>query len=153
MRGSVYKLECEETQKIYIGSTTMILKERLRYHKKKSNVCNSKILINPKIILLEEVEYEDKKELLEREAFYIKNNECVNKKIPLRTRHEWYLDNKEEYQKKKNEYRRTNKEKVNANSVRYRKERGKVNCECGGIYSVASKSTHFKSKKHIKHFG
>ena len=149
MKGKIYKLVCEETQKIYIGSTKNSLKTRLRYHKDKQNVCRSKNFINPKIILIEEVEFEDKKELLKRERYYIENLDCVNYKTPLRTKHEWYLDNKEKCDKLRDEYRRENKEKVNENQRRYRKEKGKINCECGGFYSIQNKARHFKSKKHL----
>jgi hypothetical protein len=45
------------------------------------------------IELVEDVQYEDKKDIYEREKHYIKNNDCVNKSIPNRTRLEYYNDN------------------------------------------------------------
>ena len=43
----------------------------------------------------EEIEYEDKKQLTEREAFYIRNNACVNRNIPHQTIKERQVKNKE----------------------------------------------------------
>ncbi len=45
--------------------------------------------------VVEEVEYENKWELHNRERYYIENFECVNKNIPTRTRKEYDQDNKE----------------------------------------------------------
>ena len=148
--GRIYKIICE-TGLIYIGSTQKTLKERLRHHKKKGNVCNSKGFINPTIIELELVEFEEYEDLLKRERYYIESIECVNKKIPTRTRHEWYIDNKETYLKQKQEYRKKNKDLVNKWSNDYRKTKEKVICECGGKYDYQNKSRHIKTKKHQKH--
>ena len=48
-----------------------------------------------KIELLENCDIKTKEELLERERFYIENNNNVNKKIPGRSMKEWNDDNKE----------------------------------------------------------
>ena len=39
--------------------------------------------------------YENKEEITTRERFYIENNTCINKTIPLQTRREWYNKNKD----------------------------------------------------------
>jgi len=72
----------------------------------------------------------NKQFVLQREAYYIKNNQCINKEIPGRTKKE---SNKEYYEK--------NKEKLNE----------KIDCECGGKYIHQHKSRHMKSKKHINY--
>ena len=97
--GKIYKIECNKTSKIYIGSTCeYFLDKRLighkaifqRYKEKKTNnyLTSFEVLENNdyKIMLLESYPCNNKNELHQRERYYIENNECVNKKIPLRTK-------------------------------------------------------------------
>ena len=100
--GAIYKLYNQYGT--YYGSTTTSLKTRLSTHrseaKKDINKCSkSKILFQngaiPKIELLEEVYYDNIKELREREAYYIRNLECINISIPNRTNKEYRIDNKD----------------------------------------------------------
>jgi hypothetical protein len=66
---------------------------------------------------VEKVEYEEKKQLRERERYYIENNECVNMCIPNRTQKEWekkfkrvyYLKNWDRLQAYQKEYREKKK--------------------------------------------
>jgi len=117
--GKIYKITCE-TGLIYIGSTTRLLKERLRQHK--YDMCRCKDFINPKIELIENVECETKTELLTRERYYIESIECVNLRIPLRTYEESLKHRREQYSKcdkearakKKKEYYELNKDKIKA---------------------------------------
>jgi hypothetical protein len=51
--------------------------------------------------ILEEIDFEDKKELYKIERYYIENYECVNKSIPLQTRREHYLKNKDKLRDKR----------------------------------------------------
>ena len=91
-RGKIYKIVCNITGKIYIGSTCEpTLARRLAKHvgdfkcwkkdSKKSYTSSFKILEgnNYYIELLELCPCTIKEELFARERFYIKNNECVNK--------------------------------------------------------------------------
>jgi len=82
MKGKVYKLTCESGA-IYIGSTVQTLDERLQKHKSVDNECTSKGFVNPTIELLEEIECENRDELLWKEREYIKKNKCVNKNNPV----------------------------------------------------------------------
>ncbi len=86
MKGKVYKLTCESGA-IYIGSTVRTLEQRLKEHASKSNVCASKDFINPKIELLEEIDYNND-ELLWKEREYMEKNKCVNKKKAVLTKKE-----------------------------------------------------------------
>jgi len=140
MKGYIYKLYNDTLS--YYGSSTMKIKERYWCHKSQYNSfirhntrkCESYLLfaesIDPKIEIVEEIEIENirDKKLKRLEAEYIKNNECINKTIPLRTHKEYVEDNKEkisEYQKKYlKEYRLKNKLKLKE----YGKER--VICPC-----------------------
>ena len=105
--GKIYKIEptCEyDAGDIYIGSTTKkLLSSRMAAHKHhytqhKEGLFNKLTsfeifdkygLDNVKIILLESVNANTRDELLEREAYYIKEFKCVNKIIPTRTLKEW----------------------------------------------------------------
>ena len=108
----IYKLVNDEMpNKIYYGSTIQKnLCDRLSGHKRDSKKKNpsSKPLFEygkVKIILVENYPCNTKDELLKRERFYIENNDCINHKIPSRTRKEHYQDNKEEIIKKNQEWR------------------------------------------------
>ncbi len=97
---SVYKLICNETGKVYYGSTKRTLKTRKRDGWK---TCSCKDFVNPTIELVETVD--DLNNLLERENYYITNFECINKKRAMRTDEE-----KKEYWK---QYREDNREIIN----------------------------------------
>ena len=135
--GKIYKVVCGETNRIYIGSTINLLKYRLSKHKVLNNSCRCNDFINPTIHLLEDYSCNNRKELELRERYYIENTDCVNIKIPSRTKKEWYLDNAEKYK----QYYIDNAEKL----------KEKINCECGGRYTHANKQSHLKTNKHKKY--
>ncbi len=143
MIGRVYKLTCSETKKNYYGSTIKSLNQRLARHKGDDNKCLSKHFINPTIELLEEIELEgkDKTELLKIERKYIENNECVNKIVPLRTRHEYYLMRKKldpDYLKKA----------YTTYGGKWYNDKTRVYCECGGRFVKRNKKMHLQTHKH-----
>jgi hypothetical protein len=92
---------------IYIGSTCLPLIKRLSLHKIKNNrgTISKKDLENAEIELIEAYPCNSKKELEQRERWYIENAlYCINKVIPGRTRIEHYYANREymRIQSKKN---------------------------------------------------
>lgn len=122
--GKIYKIVSDQTDKIYIGSTTDSLSRRIAKHQ-----CDYKKYLNgnrhyissfdilkyddAKIYLIEDYPCERKEQLLRREGEYIKENKggCVNNKIPGRTTLEYRQntkDNKSQYDKK---YYQKNKDK------------------------------------------
>lgn len=135
--GKIYKI-CDVNEiMVYIGSTTQDLCERMAQHRRDyKRYKNGKIncitvfqifekfgIENCKIYLVENICCENKEQLLQMEAKYIRELQCVNKCIPDRTAKEYYLDNKNkilEYKKqhylnnkeKKKEYYLNNKEKI-----------------------------------------
>lgn len=147
MIGYVYKLICSETDKVYFGSTTDPLR-RYHQHCSLTNNCSSKILVKPRIELLDCVCIEDgtefKKQLKLKEKEYIKNNECINKNVPLRS-------NKEYYQDKLAQNPNYLKEQYIKYGGRIRNERTKKLCECGGVYIQRNKKIHELSKKHLNY--
>ena len=85
--GKIYKIECSETGEVYFGSTCLPLSTRFGEHRRdcKSKNLTSKSLISrgkATISLVEDFACENRKQLEEKERFYIENYECVNKKIP-----------------------------------------------------------------------
>ena len=147
-KAKIYKIIDNTNDNIYIGSTCKTLKTRLSVHKAGykmflkglyDNVRSFNILKNNdyKIELLENCNIKTKQELLARERYFIKNNNCLNKYIP------GSCDNgiqqyQKEYQK---EYNANNKYKINE----------KFECECRGKYTHANKSHHIKTNKHQKY--
>jgi len=132
----IYKITSEHTDKIYIGSTTRNLNDRITNHKcyynkwKDNNTrqyCSSYKLYklgDIKYELLELYKCNNKKELLEREAYYIKQNYIlvVNKNKPtlseeekIEWQKEYYVKNKE----KLKEYYEKNKEQMDKQSREY----------------------------------
>lgn len=119
-QSKIYKIEPivkHEEQDIYYGSTTETLSTRMSKHrynyKQKINTCNSFKLFDKygvqdcKIFLVEYYPCNSKEELHTKESEYIKNNNCINKYIPLRTKKEYYEDNIEKIkQQDKEKYKR-----------------------------------------------
>ena len=165
-KGIVYKLYNEGG--VYYGSTITSLSQRLAQHKYAKN-CSSRILFdpkfsNPKIELIEEFYYDDIKQLRDREGYYIKNLECINKKIAGRTQKEYNYDNKDkltiqrkkQYENTKNyvlqqskKWYENNKDKKLLKCKEYQKI--KVTCDCGSIISKGQYKRHCRSKKHQKY--
>ena len=121
----IYKIVCDTTGLIYVGSTTEIrLAKRLAKHKcdykrylegkQDKSMTSSKLFENNncRIELIELYPCNTKDELLKKERFYIESLECVNKNIPGRTCKQWHKDNKDYVKKKRKEYRLKNKDKI-----------------------------------------
>lgn len=141
MKGIIYKLYSKaKPEYIYIGSTKNSLSKRLSVHRcyfnkyldgNKKQYCSSfKVMkySNIEIEQIEEVEYEKKKDLRDKEYEYIMKNRdmCVNKYLP-RDSQQYYKDNiekiKQYYQDNKNnikEYQLKNKEHIREYQKRYR---------------------------------
>ena len=128
--GLVYKRICE-TGLVYYGSTKLTLKTRIS---KGWDTCNCKNFINSTIQIIEYVE--DDLNLLNREYWYIQNNECVN--LLGKYRHL----SKEEYKKTYNkQYRIDNKEKIK------KYESQKINCDhCNKLITKKNYAQHRRTK-------
>ena len=180
-KGSIYKLYNEYGT--YFGSTIQSLNERFNHHKCKSSTTTSskKLFQNgsiPKIQLIEEVYYDDIKELREREAYYIRNLECINIDIPFISEEEkkenqkeyrlknkehhkqWIEQNKEKIAQQTKKYYELNKDKIKQQNkkrnqknkkVIEEKNKIKVTCQCGSVIRKGNLSQHKKSNKHLKY--
>ena len=148
-KAKIYKLIDNTNQNVYIGSTCIPLKYRLSQHKSDynrflkgihNNVKSFEIIKNDdyKIELIEICNIKTKQELLQRERYFIENSSCLNKTIPGRSRREYKDDNKDKIK----EYYIANKDEINI------KRNVKIDCECGGKFTIRHKSCHFKTTKH-----
>jgi hypothetical protein len=108
MIGRIYKITSNQTNKVYYGSTIQTLSQRFNDHKKTSRngICSSRELMcydDAIIELIEEIEFDDKKQLKQVERYYIENNECVNVQVPLQTLKEYQIKNRDMILKKRKE--------------------------------------------------
>lgn len=166
----IYKLICNETTDIYIGSTTEKLCVRFNQHKYDWVHCRSSLTSSlifnmgeAKIILLENYPCNTVDELRAREQFYIDSLDCVNKQSAKRkenanqiakekyratekgqqTEKNYKETHREMYRQSTKKYLEKNKDKVNE------KKRIKVECpHCKKVMNKNSLSTHLK-RKHI----
>jgi len=141
-KGKIYKIECNITGDVYIGSTTEpTLARRLAGHKKvfcswkegkrKYKMSSFQILERGDytIYLIEKYPCESKDELLSREGYFIKEfirgGSCVNQQFAGRTKQEYYIDNQEYIKDKSKKWGLNNKDK----RVEYRKKYQEINQE------------------------
>ena len=168
MKGYIYKIYDNTNYNVYYGSTKQLVCKRIAEHRadykkflnKKKNYCKSyDILKNGdySYCVVEEVEYENKWELLNRERYYIENNECINKIIPYKSNEEqketmklYYNNNKEYINNKKKINYENKKEHYLKYAENYRLEhKEKILCECGSNVLKLNIVNHKKTKKHI----
>jgi hypothetical protein len=95
--GKIYKIVCNITDDVYIGSTTKTLKYRLERHLD-SNCISKDIIKNGdyKIELIENYPCNNNNELRKREQYYIDNLKCINIRNAYTDQKEY---NKEYYKK------------------------------------------------------
>jgi len=159
MKGIVYCIECKDSGDKYVGSTTKRLVERMWQHKGhikqfengnmvgKCTVFNIIKNNNYKSYILEEVEYEDIKDLRKKELEYIEKTECINimhPTLPKSERDRRYRngEKREEILQKKRDYHHKNTEKI-------KEQRSQViECECGGTYTLNHKAGHLRTLYH-----
>ena len=174
-KGKIYKIVCNKTGKIYIGSTVSKLSKRLSQHKEKYKkylnntyhfLTSFEILKNDnfQIVLIENIPCNNREELLRRERYYMENNKCVNQKIPIRENKEYYkinkdkfkqyrIKNRENIKKSEKKYKENNTEKLLLRSRNYRKNNiekltAPFICDCGVTVQKKSKSRHLKTLRH-----
>ena len=150
----IYKLVCNKTGLIYVGSTCQrLLCKRLSGHVadykrwkdgKYNYVTSFKIIEGGDYYmeLLEAVICSSFDELAKKERHYIESIDCVNKFIPGRTNKEsckqYYADNKVN----KKQYYEDNKEKI--------KTRESVKVKCTNCGSVVMKKTLLRHQRTLK---
>ena len=158
--GKIYKIVDNTNNNVYIGSTCEpTLARRLAKHisnyncyknGKYSYTSSFKIFENGNynIVLIEDFPCENKNQLFARERYWTENINCININRNQGIVNELGL---QEYKKLFNkEYREKNKELIqNKKKIYYQNILSeKINCDCGGKYTINNKSCHIKTKKH-----
>lgn len=182
MIGRVYKIVDQLSNDVYVGSTFNRLKARFNEHCKSnsSSVIGKLIHEHGKsrysIILIKEYQVADKRNLEAYEQLWMNKTKCINKKSSfcirklyniankeqLNQKHrEYYEANKYELAEKHREYYEVNKEQISQRAREYyevnkeqinQKRSQKIDCECGGKYTLDHRSRHMKTKKHLAAF-
>lgn len=137
--GLVYDQICSETGLRYFGITTQTMKERIWKGWKK---CTCKNFIKPIITILEDNIDDDK--LIDRENWYIQNNECVNLqgKYKNMTKKEYRIINKDIIKERNKQYYLDNIKSISE------KMKHKITCDnCGSIIRKDGIYNHKKTKK------
>ena len=158
--GKIYKIVCNVTDEVYIGSTCQpTVARRLakhvdnyKEHKKGKRGYTTSFRIIERgdytAYLVESFPCDSKDELTKREGEVIRQmkNECtvVNCVIPGRTNAEYRVDNADKIKADKQKWREDNVDKIKD----YRKT--KYTCECGSEICLKHKSRHERTTKHIK---
>lgn len=158
--GRVYKITNEDESLIYIGSTQCKLNVRLSLHKFhyklwKANrfaylsvfeIFDKCGVDNIKIQLLDEINYDDKKDLYRIEANYIKNLKSINKNIPLQTRKEYYEIHKNEISQKVKQYYLNNIDLMTQKAKQYYS----ANIEKKRLYYLANRDKKLEYQKNYQ---
>ena len=129
-KGKIYKIECNITGEVYIGSTCeSTVARRLTTHVdsykqwKKDKLNKAKTYSfdiidrnDYQIYLIENYPCNNKDELRAREGHIMKqyklDSNCINFNIPKRTRKEYYEDNKDKIKNKQKEWYENNKNRI-----------------------------------------
>lgn len=131
-KGKIYKLECLNTGKVYVGHTTkQYLSQRLTRHKEhfnqwvkgKAEYYTALDIIaegNYQITLLESYPCKSEDELKSRERYWIEITDGrINKNIPTRTHTEYYQVNHDVQAEKMRQYREHNRDALSAYYKQY----------------------------------
>lgn len=108
-KGVIYKIFKDDL--VYFGSTTQKLKKRILSHRnfKKNNTASKKLFFNddgtkcetqPTVEILEEIFFNNVRELHQKENIYIKENKCLNVRKAYLTpeeKKEMFIKSKKEY--------------------------------------------------------
>lgn len=181
MIGRVYKIVDGLSEDVYIGSTTQKLSVRFGKHYYGASSVIGKLMKEHgksrySIILIKEYQVADKRNLEAYEQLWMNKTKCINKQSAFCVKHlykislkdhikecqrayneankdkisqkacEYYEANKDKISQKKREYYEANKEQIN------QKRSQKIDCECGGKYTLRNRSKHMKTKKHLAAF-
>ena len=152
-QSKIYKIVSPSKNITYYGSTTYDLQKRLinhirkyKYYKDgKTNYVSVNDVLecdDAVIELVENFSCNNRKELTDREGYYIKNNECINKNIPGRTYKEWKLENIDNYKEYQKEYQKE-----------YRKQKKEENRKANEKYILEiEKEIHNEHKQYMRNY-
>jgi hypothetical protein len=180
--GKIYSIRSRSRPDlIYVGSTVRPLSERFGEHKKSSNVCRSRQIVDigdSYIELIENYPCLNKEELCRREGEVMRTLDCVNRSVAGRTSAEYRQDNaehikqylqdnaehisalgKQYYQNNKEhisalgkQYKQDNAEHISALSKQnYQDRKNMQTCICGTMYNYGNKRDRNRHYRSEKH--
>ncbi len=179
--GKIYTVRFNNSNEIYIGSTTQSLAVRFGGHKRNNTslykLIKSKYNDDWSVCyyeLYENYSCNNKEELCKKEGEIIRqfkkdeNYDCINKKIEARSDKQYKEDNIDkikEYNKQynkqyKKQYMIDNADKLKAEKQQYYQKnkekistdrKEKISCACGSCINKGDLSQHYKSQKHKKY--
>jgi len=166
--GKIYKIVSDNTDDIYIGSTTNTLKQRLQEHEskyRKNNLglkaCDILKFGSYRIELIQDFPCNNRCELYKREGEIQKEHKnCINYFIAGRDNKQYYIDNVDKIKQRTSEWQKKNNVRRRA-AVKKSYEKNKHKkvynvCECGGTYTGLKGQhryiRHSKTKKHQDYF-
>ena len=162
--GKIYTIRSYKSDEVYVGSTTQTLSIRMAKHR-----TGYKAFMNGTgkyVSSFEILKYNDayielvilnpcnsKTELDAVEGKYIREMDCVNKRIEGRTSKQYYIDNKVKIKEYKAQHYTANSAKIKERINKYRIDNKsrltkKNKCPCGGKFTNEHKHHHLKTKKH-----
>lgn len=120
--GKIYKIVLDESDQVYVGSTTRTLAQRMANHRSRAKAgmalppvhrfINDHGWDKAHIVLVEDWPCERKEQLDARERHWIEQIGSLNKYIPGRTREEYYQQNRVELIGRRKEYYQQNRDEV-----------------------------------------
>jgi hypothetical protein len=148
--GYIYKIVCNITNECYYGRCNGKY-NRLNCHTARSNNTSSKQIIdrgNYTFTIIEDNLEDDI--LVEKEYFYIKNNDCINITTPYTNEDNKIIRHRQEesnrYYTNQEYYKNKSKKNYYKNHTKIRADRNqKILCECGKEYTKGNKSRHYKT--------
>ncbi len=173
----IYKLCSDDTDLFYVGSTRNMVQRR-KNHKSSCNNPNSPAYNNKKsktirefggwdnwrLVPIEKMENVSRFEAeCREEVVRVELNALLNSQrascgglTEQEYNAEYYKEHQDYYKEKHAEYYKANREyfenyRKEHREELYRKQKKKFDCDCGGRFTQQNKSTHFKSKLHIRY--
>lgn len=176
MKGKVYKIINSVNKKLYVGSTFLLIEERLERHKHEILRKHMKLYDEMKeigfnnfsILLIEEINTESRSELLKLENKYINkfrsqySDLCLNSISSAPSIEEKKATKKKYYLKHKDKTYKIMRAKITKNKESHEKykaymkkysetyDRPRVTCECGMTLYKSSLSRHLVGSIHTK---
>jgi len=181
-KSKIYKIVHDTRNEFYVGSTNVSLSERIACHKRMSHRCQNRKFYkfvsdhggwgHFMIVLLENYPCAGRKQLLEREQYYIdvlksslndKNSSGRDverqKKTEKKCRANYRRENKEYVKQLERKYYQENKQKVFERNKNYKNKnkqkydeyyKTKVICDCGSEVSKRNLARHKQSPAHLR---
>jgi hypothetical protein len=158
-KSKIYKVHSASTTDEYVGSTTQDLVHRFAEHKsdykgwlagKRHYMTSFEItkFDDAIITLVQDFPCDTAEQLIEREKYYIRNNEnAVNKQLAIQDVEELKAKAKA-YNKI---YQVVNKEKRKEQAKKRKEKQGQTTCECGSTVLTVRLSLHHKTIKHLNY--